>query len=151
MKQINYLSISLFWVFAIISIGCAQKQEQKTTTEPTTEITQPVNTPVQNKLDKNSLVGEWIRTDAPYQIKISGLAEGGSLDAGYFNPKPIHVGKASWSDNADSLTVYIELQDQNYPGSNYTLHYLPGKDELTGKYFQAVEGVTYDVEFVRTK
>ena len=43
--------------------------------------------------------------------------------------------------------VMIELQDQNYPGSIYTLEYQPQGDRLTGIYFQAVEKVSYNVEF----
>lgn len=49
------------------------------------------------------------------------------------------------------LRIYIELRDENYPGSNYNLIYYPERDLFAGKYFQAVERVTYDVGFTRVK
>ncbi len=39
-----------------------------------------------------ALQGRWVRTDAPYVIELSHGQDGG-LQAAYFNPKPIHVGK----------------------------------------------------------
>jgi len=49
------------------------------------------------------------------------------------------------------LKVNIELRDENYPGSNCNLIYYAERDLLAGKYFQAVEPVTYDVGFTRVK
>jgi len=77
--------------------------------------------------------------------------DGGMMKAEYFNPKSINVGKAMWADAEGFLKIYIELSDENYPGSNYTLTYYPEKDLLAGKYYQAVEGTTYDVGFSRAK
>lgn len=108
--------------------------------------------PPKTAVKKSMLTCTWVRTDAPYNIKIDGLADGGSMVATYFNPKPIHVGKASWAEANGTISVYVELRDENYPGSNYTLYYnMPEKDLLVGKYFQAIEGVTYDVGFQRAK
>jgi len=45
----------------------------------------------------------------------------------------------------------VELRDVNYPGSTYTLNYLPDRDILAGDYYQAVQGLTFYVEFVRKK
>lgn len=101
--------------------------------------------------DKNLLVGDWIRTDASYLIKIRSINENGILEAQYFNPKPINVGSANWEESYGSLKVIVELQDVNYPGSKYTLNYLPDRDILAGDYFQAVEGLNFYVEFVRNK
>ena len=101
--------------------------------------------------DKALLTGTWERTDAPYQVRISEVHEDGTMNAGYFNPQQINVSKATWVVAGSFLKVFIEMQDTNYPGSNYSLMYLPGKDVLTGKYFQAVERATYDVEFARKK
>ena len=103
------------------------------------------------QVDKALLTGTWERTDAPYQVRISEVFEDGNMKAGYFNPQPINVSKATWVVAGSFLKVYVELQDKNYPGSNYSLMYLPGKDVLTGKYFQAVEGATYEVNFARKK
>ncbi len=102
-------------------------------------------------IDKKVLLGNWVRTDADYKIKISEVAKDGKLKAGYFNPKSINVSKATWKNEKGVLKIYIELRDENYPGSNYNLTYSPEKDMLAGKYFQAVTGETYDVLFTRTK
>ena len=101
--------------------------------------------------DKNLLVGDWARTDASYLIKINKVNEDGTLDAQYFNPKPINVGKAAWEESHGNLTITVELRDVNYPGSTYTLSYLPDRDILAGDYFQAVQGLNFYVEFVRKK
>lgn len=140
-------------VLLAFCIGCQEKNETQSN-EPAataTENAAPAPAAITEKADSSRLAGEWIRTDAPYQLKIASVAAAGELQAAYFNPKPIHVGKANWVGNGGILQVYVELQDVNYPGSNYTLQYVPGKDLLAGKYFQAVEGTTYEVEFIRTK
>jgi hypothetical protein len=111
----------------------------------------PAMVPTNKPADKSLLVGNWVRTDAPYQIKISAVQEDGNLKAGYFNPNPINVGKAMWNDADGILKVYVELRDENYPGSNYKLNYSAEKDALAGEYFQAVESTTYKVAFTRVK
>jgi hypothetical protein len=103
------------------------------------------------KIDKTKIIGEWLRTDSDYMIKISQLNEDGSMVVQYLNPKSINVGKAEWINTEGYLKVYIELRDQNYPGSNYNLTYIPEKDMLVGDYYQAVEGLTFYVEFARRK
>ena len=101
--------------------------------------------------DKNLLVGDWVRTDASYLIKISKVNVDGTLDANYFNPKPVNVGSATWKESYGNLKITVGLQDVNYPGSKYTLSYLPDIDILAGDYFQAVQGLNFYVEFVRNK
>jgi len=102
-------------------------------------------------VDKNLLVGDWVRTDASYLIKISSVNEDGTLNAQYFNPNPINVGSAKWEENYGNLRIFIELQDINYPGSKYTLNFLPDRDILAGEYYQAVQGSTFYIEFIRNK
>ena len=102
-------------------------------------------------IDKNLLLGNWVRTDADYKIKISEVAKDGKLKAGYFNPKSINVSKANWTNSKDVLKILIELRDENYPGSTYNLTYYPEKDMLSGKYFQAVTGESFDILFSRVK
>ena len=101
--------------------------------------------------DKSILVGDWIRTDASYLIKISKVYNDGSLEAQYFNPKSINVESAIWEESYGNLKVTIVLRDVNYPGSKYTLNYLPDRDILTGDYFQAVQGLNFYVEFFRNQ
>jgi len=101
--------------------------------------------------DKNSLVGDWVRTDANYLIRITKINDEGTMTAQYFNPNPINVGSANWEQSYGNLKVIIELRDVNYPGSKYTLSYLPDRDMLAGEYYQAVESLTFYVEFARRK
>jgi len=107
--------------------------------------------PKAKSIDKNLLLGNWVRTDADYKIKITEVVKEGKLKAGYFNPKSINVAKASWTNTKGVLKIFIELRDENYPGSTYNLTYYPEKDMLSGKYFQAVARETYDVLFTRIK
>ncbi len=149
----------LCFAITIIVVACDQQKEKKesdgsaTTHTSTTNTVQrePVKPQEQKTFDRSILVGDWIRTDAEYRITISELLDDGTLKAGYFNPKSINVGKAGWIFADGAMKIYIELRDENYPGSNYNLVYYPDKDLLAGKYFQAVEGVTYDVGFFRKK
>ena len=109
------------------------------------------NTSGMKTTDENLLVGDWVRTDASYLVKIIKVNEDRTLDAQYFNPNPIKVGKANWEESYGNLKIIIELRDVNYPGSTYTLNYLPDRDMLAGDYYQAVEGLTFYVEFARNK
>jgi len=151
MKLKQLLVIFLTTLIAVLSFSCNQAEEKKETTEPNSATSEPVAQPPRKLADSSVLIGDWVRTDAPYEIKISELLGNGVLKAGYFNPKSINVGKAAWTSVDGALKIYIELRDVNYPGSNYNLTYLPENDSLVGKYFQAVEGVTYDIGFSRKK
>lgn len=102
-------------------------------------------------IDKNTLIGDWLRTDAGYTIKIISVNDDGTMIAQYFNPNPINVGKANWEASYGNLKIVVEMRDVNYPGSTYTLNYLPDRDMLAGEYYQAVEQLTFYVEFTRRK
>jgi hypothetical protein len=103
--------------------------------------------------EKDQLVGRWVRTDSngAYTLEIRSASDDGKLDASYFNPNPINVGRAEWHRKEGSITVVVELRDVNYPGSIYTLSFSKTNDQLVGTYYQAVEGVNYDVAFARTR
>ncbi len=103
------------------------------------------------KTETSLLTGDWVRTDGGYLIKIIKINEDRTLEAEYFNPNPINVGRAQWQESYGNLKIVIELRDVNYPGSTYTLDYLPDRDILAGEYYQAVEGFTFYVEFSRVK
>jgi len=98
-----------------------------------------------------TLRGRWLRDTGGYIIEIRNVGAGGKLDAAYFNPRSIHVGRAQAVEQGGVVKVSVELRDVNYPGSTYTLTYDPKKDRLVGRYFQAVTGETFDVYFVRLK
>ncbi len=97
------------------------------------------------------LEGRWQRTDGGYIIELKNPRPDGNIEASYFNPNPIHVGRAGWQNNAGKIIVTVELQDVNYPGSLYTLEFINAEERLMGSYFQAVEKVNYQVGFTRIK
>ena len=97
------------------------------------------------------LVGRWVRPDGGYVLDIRSAKPDGNLEAAYLNPRSIKVSRAEWRREEGRLLVFVELRDVNYPGSTYTLDFLPEQDRLVGAYFQAVQQQTFDVEFVRQK
>ncbi len=96
-----------------------------------------------------SLIGKWVREDGGYVLEIRSVDAEGKLQAAYFNPNAIHIAQARSLWENQVIKVFVELQDHNYPGCLYTLAFDPRKDRLTGSYFQAALGETYEVEFVR--
>ena len=102
----------------------------------------------QTSPDMLAMQGRWIRTDAPYVIELR-HGKGGSLQALYFNPKPIHVGKTETAEQDGLLRVMIELQDVAYPGSTYVLAYDRAQDVLQGIYFHPASQQSYEVGFAR--
>lgn len=97
------------------------------------------------------LVGRWQRTDGGYAIDIQSVAANGEMQAGYFNPRPIKVGRAEAFEKEGKAQMYLELRDVNYPGSYYSLAFNPASGMLAGIYFQATQRETYEVEFVRLR
>jgi hypothetical protein len=93
----------------------------------------------------------WRRPDGGYVLDLRKVRPDGAIDAAYLNPRPINVGKAQASRDGATVRVFVELRAPNYPGSTYTLTYDPKRDELYGVYYQAVEGRSFDVVFVRMK
>jgi len=124
------IKFSLLLLFAVILSSFGQKQGQ---------------------LDQRLLVGEWSRTETSIQIKITEVLDNGKLELSYFDLKSINIGKAYWLIKGTFLSLYVELLDENNPGSFYKLNYNSERDILVGDYFEVVDGLTYPVEFVRTK
>ena len=69
-----------------------------------------------SKVEKTSIIGDWLRTDAQYLIRITKLNDNGTMTAQYFNPNPINVGKANWESSYGNLKAIVEMRDVNYPG-----------------------------------
>ncbi len=104
--------------------------------------------------DKNLLIGEWSQMGTPYFIKITGVLDTGKLDAAFYDPNypvKIEIEKANWTKTGTLLSIYIELQDPEYPGSSFKLNYIPERDVLVGTYFNALTGMVYPMEFNRIK
>jgi len=97
------------------------------------------------------LIGRWLRPDGGYVIEIRNISSGGSMEAAYYNPRFINVSRAEVSRVKAGLEVFVELRDTGYPGSTYTLTYNPQQDMMTGIYFQATIGQSFEVIFVRAK
>ncbi len=139
------LNITLFLLIA----GCNQPtntSKNETSPAPVKSEVSTVNTTIP---DHKQLIGDYLRSDGIYTLKIFSISEDGKIDAAYFNPNPIHVGSAKWIYKNNSFYISIELRDVNYPGSTYTLQYFPEKKELAGNYYQATQQTNYNVVFIR--
>lgn len=140
---------ALSMVFAALLCGCRQESV------PSVAVAAPTGAPAVEAapmLEPARLVGRWQRPDGGYVLEIRAAAADGKLDAGYFNPNPIHVSQATWARGADQgLAVFVELRDANYPGATYKLTYRPTDDALTGQYHQPAVGQTFEVEFARLR
>ncbi len=101
--------------------------------------------------DFKVILGDWIRSDGGYLIRVREIRPDGSVDAEYFNPKKINVGEANVSTWKGSVKLFVKLEDRGYPGSTYTLYYFADKDVLAGHYYQAQMKKTYEVFFSRRK
>jgi hypothetical protein len=108
--------------------------------------TQPAEVPAFTRL-----IGRWARLDGDYTIQVRAVAEDGKVDAAYFNPAPIHVGRAEATQESGRLKLVVVLQDKNYEGSTYTLVYDQKSDALRGEYLRPVSGERFEVEFHRLK
>jgi hypothetical protein len=103
--------------------------------------------PVQMTGAFERIKGKWMRSDGGYILEFKQLKANNELDVAYFNPNPIHVGKARIYEERGFTKVFVELQDVNYPGSRYTLILNADKNQLVGNYFQATQQVDYEVAF----
>ena len=101
--------------------------------------------------DANRLIGRWSRPDGGYMIEIRNLDAKGQADAGYFNPRPIQVSKAAVARKDNAVEFFMELRDEGYPGSTYTLVYDAQRDQLAGIYYQAAMNQSFEVIFLRAK
>ena len=102
-----------------------------------------------DKPDFKVVIGEWVRPDGGYIVRVRDVNPDGSVDAGYFNPNKINVAEANVSMWKGFVKLFIKLQDKGYPGSTYTLYYYTEKDALAGFYYQAEIGQTFEVVFIR--
>jgi len=103
--------------------------------------------PAQNTFIK--LLGRWQRPDGGYVIDISSINADGSLEAAYFNPRPINVSQASAATKEGRINIFIELRDVGYPGARYSLIYNPQSDTLKGLYYQPSVEQSFEVVFAR--
>lgn len=130
------------------------RPSETSTAEPTpaeTRTADPSSAAAATMPGLEKLKGRWVRPDGGYVVEIRSVDAGGRMDAAYFNPRPIHVARAEASRDGGAMKVFIELRDVNYPGSTYTLVYVPERDQLEGIYFQAALQQQYEVIFARVQ
>ena len=107
--------------------------------------------PLPDPAIREKFIGSWVRSDGGYVIDLRGVRPDGSVEAGYFNPKEIHVAEANVSVWKGFDQLFIKLEDKGYPGSTYKLYYYAEKDQLAGFYHQAAVNETFEVLFTRKK
>ncbi len=146
-----WMMIIIVIVVAVLSVFFWKNYTAGEATKNTTMTPSATNVPA--KPYQDLLIGRWVRTDSNgnYIIEIRSATTTGNLEASYFNPNPIKVGHAEWQKKNDGLVVIVELRDVNYPGSTYTLSFNPSENLLSGIYYQAMQGTSFDVAFVRVK
>jgi hypothetical protein len=143
------LSATLVAVAVMLGAGCERRPEAPVgAADAKPAVT---NTPPQPKPQFTRLLGRWERPDGGYVLEFKAVDATGKLDAGYFNPQPIHVERAQAVIEQDQIRVFVVLRDVNYPDCTYKLTYDPQADQLFGQYYQATMQQTYDVTFARLK
>jgi nitrous oxide reductase accessory protein NosL len=150
MKSTHLLAAAL----AAALLSSCGKKDDVTLPAPPPPASNTVNAPAPASTSETAfakLPGKWLRPDGGYVLEIRSVDSNGNMDAGYFNPRPIHVANAVASQAGGIVKVFIELRDVNYPGSTYTLTYDPANDQLKGDYFQAAIKQNFDVFFTRVK
>jgi hypothetical protein len=140
MSHFSFILASL--IFSTVWVGCGKEEKVPGTTGAV-----KTTAPVQMTAAFEKIKGKWMRSDGGYCLEFKRLMPNNELEAAYFNPNPIHVGKARLYEERGFTKVFVELQDVNYPGSRYTLYYDAEKNRLVGTYFQATQQATYEVSF----
>lgn len=100
---------------------------------------------------RSKLVGRWLRPDGGYVMTIKSVAEDGTVQVTYENPRPIHVANAFVKQVAAKTSLYVELRDRNYPGNNYELEFDAARDQFVGVYHHLGVQQNFDVYFERLK
>jgi hypothetical protein len=141
------------WVLVVVLVGAAAVillWPRKAARESSTPAEEPALT-AETRPEFQRLLGRWLRPDGGYILEIRSADSMGRLDVAYLNPRPINVSRAEASREGTATKVFVELRDEGYPGSTYTLVYDSQRDVLIGIYYQAQMGQKFDVVFVRVK
>jgi hypothetical protein len=131
-------------------LGCASCQKEsaeKTKAAPASAAVPTKAAALPEPVQK--FFGKWVRSDGGYVLEIRGGDLSGVLDAGYFNPKSIHVSRAIWMQGPAGFQVVVELNDVGYPGATYVLSHDSKSDRLVGQYNQPSMQQSFEIDFVR--
>jgi hypothetical protein len=141
-----------------LALGCAacskppaeaSAKSGASTTAPSTPAATPAVAAPALPEPVRKLLGRWVRSDGGYTLELRSADLSGVVDAGYFNPKSIHVSRAVWMQGGGGFQVAVELNDVGYPGATYLLTYDAQNDRLAGKYTQPAMQQSFDIEFAR--
>jgi len=69
----------------------------------------------EEKPDFNVIIGEWVRSDGGYIVRIRDVNPDGSVDAGYFNPAKTNISEADVSLWKGFVKLFIKLQTRDIP------------------------------------
>ncbi len=138
---------------AAMSVASCGKTETAATGSPkaTGAASAAPAAPAAAPAEVRKMIGKWLRSDGTYVLELREAEAGGTMRAGYFNPKSINVSRAIWMRGAEGLQIAVELNDVGYPGAMYVLNYDAKEDRLSGKYTQPQMQQTFEVDFVRQK
>jgi len=153
-------------IIVVLIAGCQQSTKQESDNSSLPAIEEKATESRENNIDTASIpretrasgirvshnidtiLGAWIRPDGNYILEIIDINEDMSLEANYYNPRPINISMAQLKKE-DKIKIFVEFDDVNYKGSYYDLQYDPVNDALTGNYYQATYGQTYPIAFIR--
>jgi hypothetical protein len=153
---------TLVWLVCLCAtgmIGCTptHPEEHKTPVDATADTAAAIDSvakvqPSQTKpAGKEILLGDWKRDDAEEIIRVLQVSDDGTAQVNLQNPQTVRIRKATWRYDTNFLILYIESGNDNVPGSNYTLVYLPEEDAFTGQWYRSADHVTDQVRFSRVK
>ena len=95
------------------------------------------------------VTGEWLRTDGNYILNLNRFNADSTINAVYLNPRSIHIAETRWKVRDTFVYILVKFEDEGYPGSYYSLGYIPEKDILYGLYYQAALDQEFEVVFER--
>ena len=144
------ISITMAVVISILLFRPSSSDKELTSvvnSDSSEDLSANISPEKQKELAK--IIGQWLRPDGGYIIEIEKIGEDGSLDASYFNPRPINVSQAEVIIENGRIKIFIELRDVGYPGARYSLVYFSQDDTLKGLYYQPSVGQSFEVVFIR--
>ena len=140
----HFTCVIISLVFSTVLIGCGKDEK---TTGSIAAVKAEATVQMTGAFER--IKGKWVRSDGGYVLEFKQVLPNNDLVVAYFNPSPIHVGKARIYEERGFTKIFVELQDVNYPGSRYTLILNAEKLQLVGNYYQATQQVDYEVAFDR--
>jgi hypothetical protein len=149
--KLNWAFRLMLAVPMLVAVGCKPANPPTASPMSPEAATNAVAAPAKPNPAFEKITGRWERPDGGYVLDLRAVDAEGKVDAGYFNPSPIHVAGARAYTEGGTTRVFVELRDVNYPGCTYKLTYDAKTDQLFGQYYQATLQQTFEVTFARLK